>query len=357
MRDAVQACARAGIRVIMVTGDHPATAAAIAREAGLGEGRAELGVLDDSASGTAHALDMATRIDVLARALPARKLDLVKSLQQKGEIVAVTGDGVNDVPALQAADIGIAMGERGTQSAREVAAIVLLDDNFKTLVQAIGEGRQLFVNLQASFAYLLMVHIPLVLTAAIVPLLGYPLLYLPIHIVWLELIIHPTALLVFQDPAPAGELARETRGRGTRFYDLRGWVVICLVGLSTTTAVVLSYLQVLRGGGGAEHARALALAVLIIAGAAAAAMLSRLGSRTARVIVAATLATLVLLTQVPAVAAVVELRPLHAREWVIALTGGALCGGLARWMTKTAAVSATRARRAPLSRRAAVFPP
>src|SRR5947199_315316 len=139
-------------------------------------------------------------VDVVARAAPAQKLSLVRALQATGAVVAVTGDGVNDVPALQAADIGIAMGERGTRSAREVAAIVLLDDNFRTIVRAIGEGRQLFLNLQLSFLYLLMIHIPLVITAAFVPFAGYPLLYLPIHIVWLELLIHPTALLVFQEP-------------------------------------------------------------------------------------------------------------------------------------------------------------
>jgi magnesium-transporting ATPase (P-type) len=115
-------------------------------------------------------------VDVIARAKPAQKLLLVKSLQKSGEIVAVTGDGVNDVPALQAADIGIAMGERGTRSAREVAAIILLDDNFRTIVGAIGEGRQLFENLQLSFSYLLVIHIPLVLTATLIPLAGYPLI-------------------------------------------------------------------------------------------------------------------------------------------------------------------------------------
>ena len=118
-------------------------------------------------------------VHVIARAAPAQKLALVRALQARGEIVAVTGDGVNDVPALQAADIGIAMGERGTRSAREVASIVFLDDNFRTIVQAIAEGRQLFRNLQLSFQYILMIHIPLVITAALIPLAGYPLLYLP----------------------------------------------------------------------------------------------------------------------------------------------------------------------------------
>ena len=138
-------------------------------------------------------------IDVIARAAPAQKLALVRALQQAGEIVAVTGDGSTTCPALQAADVGIAMGERGTRSAREVASIVLLDDNFSTIVHAISEGRQLFRNLQLSFQYVLVLHIPLVVTAALVPLVGYPLLYSPLHIIWLEMIIHPTALLVFQE--------------------------------------------------------------------------------------------------------------------------------------------------------------
>ncbi len=118
------------------------------------------------------------------------------------------------------------MGERGTRSAREVASIVLLDDNFRTIVGAIAEGRQLFRNLKLSFAYLLMIHAPLVTTAAMIPLFGFPLLYLPAHIVWFELIIHPTALLVFQDLPSSEALEPAVRRRKLRFFDSLEWAAI-----------------------------------------------------------------------------------------------------------------------------------
>jgi Ca2+-transporting ATPase len=252
----------------------------------------------------------------------------VRTLQAQGEIVAVTGDGVNDVPALQAADVGISMGERGTRSAREVAAIVLLDDNFRTIAGAIAEGRQLFRNLQLSFAYLLMIHIPLILSAAIIPLSGYPLLYLPIHIVWLELIIHPTALLVFQDRPPPGRMAPIRRGNRTGFYGSRRWAVILLAGGAITVATALSYEHALGVLREVEHARAIALAVLIIAGATITAVLAGFGNWAARIVIAASLGSLLILVQTPALAALVHLRPLHFQDWMIALAAGMGTGAL-----------------------------
>ncbi|MBC7143515.1 MAG: HAD-IC family P-type ATPase, partial [Rhodobacteraceae bacterium] len=265
-------------------------------------------------------------IDVVARCLPAGKLALVEALRREGALVAVTGDGVNDAPALRGADIGIAMGEGGSRSAQEVASIVLLDDNFATIIRAIAEGRQLFANLRLSFAFLLMVHAPLVASAALVPLLGYPLLYLPVHIVWLELIIHPTALLVFQDlPAPGG-LGPARPAGAPRFFSGRERAVIALVGGLTTAAVLRGYDFSLGTPPDVAHARSMALAILISASAAITAALSRLRTPGARIAAGLTLGSAFLAIQVPAAAAILHLSPLHPGDWLAALSGGALCG-------------------------------
>ncbi len=329
--EAVDQARRAGIHVVMITGDHAATACAVAREVGIGGGapRAIEGdCLEDEL--VKHGPRGLLEIDVIARAIPAQKLRLVQALQSRGEIVAVTGDGVNDVPALQAADIGIAMGERGTRSAREVAAIVLLDDNFRTIVSAIREGQQLFRNLRSSFAYLLMIHIPLVATATLIPLAGYPLLYLPIHVVWLELIIHPTALLVFQSESPDTSLKPVgQRERAGRFFRVWQWIVVGAVGTAVTLVVLYVYERALGVGPDAEHARAMALVTLVMASATLTAALSQLRTATARTIVAVSVASAVTLVQVPLLAELLHLKPLHLDDWAIAAGGGLLSGGIA----------------------------
>jgi Ca2+-transporting ATPase len=313
---AVDLCREGLIHTIMVTGDHPLTARAVAREIGLGGPEPVIVSGDEIEARVARGEGATLRhVDVIARAAPAQKLALVRALQDAGEIVAVTGDGVNDVPALQAADVGIAMGERGTRSAREVASIVLLDDNFRTIVRAIGEGRQLFRNLQLSFFYLLMIHIPLVITAAFVPLAGYPLLYLPVHIVWLEMIIHPTALLVFQELPASERLAPGAAGGPARFFSRRDWVVIAAVGGLVTIFVVAGYLTSLSEGGRVEHGRAMALGVLTLTSAALTAALSGLRTWTSRFVTGGTVALSVLLIQTPIVARLLHLEPLHVLDW------------------------------------------
>lgn len=320
--DAIQNCREGGIHVVMVTGDHPVTAEAVAREIGLGQGNPK--VIEANQLDALSQLEGAAAlmsIDVIARAAPSQKLSLVRGLQSTGEIVAVTGDGINDVPALQAADIGIAMGQRGTHSAREVAAIVLLDDNFRTIIRAIAEGRQLFHNLKLSFAYLLMIHIPLVITAALIPLAGYPLLYQPIHIVWLELIIHPTALLVFQELPTNERLSLIQKTHHPRFFNLREWGVIGIVGVLLTLIIIYGYEHSLGIGHEVDHARAMALATLTFASAMLTIALSGLSNFISRIMVGATIALTLLLVQFPALASLLHLAPLHLNDLMQSAVG------------------------------------
>jgi Ca2+-transporting ATPase len=321
--DELMECRAAGIRVVMVTGDHPATAAGVARELGMTGGI----VLGDELVrrlGNGEALG-SIDFDVVARALPAQKLALVRALKAEGEIVAVTGDGVNDVPALQAADVGIAMGERGTRSARDIASIVLLNDNFSTIVHAIAEGRQLFRNLQLSFQYLLLIHIPLAITATFIPLLGHPILYLPVQIVWLETLIHPTALLVFQELPARGPLQPVPKRRATRFFSGGEWFLIAATGALITALILWTYDRSLLHGGSVEHARATAMVAMTCASAAATAILSRLRTTSAWLMVVATVGTSLILVQTPWLAAHLSLQPLHRDDWLIAVFGGLLC--------------------------------
>ena len=321
VREAVQTCLQAGIRVIMVTGDHPLTAGAIAAQIGLGGGAPRVVSLDGHHDQALDADELAAA-DVIARAAPGQKLQLVQALQARGHTVAVTGDGVNDVPALQTADIGIAMGQRGTRSAREAAAIVLLDDNFRTLVNAIAEGRQLFANLQRGFAYLLLVHLPLVLSAALIPLAGLPLLYLPIHIVWLELLIHPTAMLGFQQHSPPGLERRRPVDGPVRFFPPQAWWALLLGSASATAAVLAAYAAGLHWLGNdtdpAGSARTLALVVLMLCSVAFLAVLSGLAGRMPRLIAGAGLAS-VALVQLPLLSPLLQVQPLGPAALALAL--------------------------------------
>ncbi|ODS67603.1 MAG: ATPase [Acidovorax sp. SCN 68-22] len=203
---ALAECRRAGVRVIMMTGDHPATARAIAQQVGLSDRPdvitgAELEALDDTA--LAQRL---RHVDLCARLKPQHKLRLVQLLRASGEVVAMTGDGVNDAPALKAADVGIAMGERGTDVAREAAALVLLDDSFARIVAAIRQGRRIDDNIRKATRFVFAVHIPIIGLALVPTLLHWPALLLPVHIVLLELLIDPACAIVFEAEPEAEDL-------------------------------------------------------------------------------------------------------------------------------------------------------
>ena len=209
---ALAECRRAGVRVIMMTGDHPSTARAIAQQVGLSDRPdvitgAQLEALDD-----ASLSERLRHVDLCARLKPQHKLRLVQLLRASGEVVAMTGDGVNDAPALKAADVGIAMGERGTDVAREAAALVLLDDSFARIVAAIRQGRRIDSNIRKAVRFVFAVHVPIIGLALVPTLLHWPVLLLPVHIVLLELLIDPACSIVFEAEAEDSDtMARAPR--------------------------------------------------------------------------------------------------------------------------------------------------
>jgi len=216
--EAVRQCFEAGIRIVMITGDHPATARAIARQAGLAA-EAVLSGDDLATLGDAELQARMKTASVCARIAPEQKLRIVQALKVNGEIVAMTGDGVNDAPALKAAHVGIAMGGRGTDVAREAAALVLLDDNFASIVRAVRLGRRIFDNMQKSMSYILAVHVPIAGMALLPVLFGYPAVLLPMHIAFPELIIDPSCSLVFEnEPAEADAMRRPPRDPEARLF-------------------------------------------------------------------------------------------------------------------------------------------
>ena len=260
---AIAAARRAGIDVAMITGDHAATALAIASQAGITtaagacEG-ATLAALDDAALAT-----IVARVRVFARVTPAHKLRLVQAFQAAGHVVAMTGDGVNDAPALKAAHVGIAMGVRGTDVAREAAEIVLLDERVGSIVDGIALGRRVFDNLRRVMAYIVAIHVPIAGAALLPLLMGLPPLLLPVHVVLTEMVIDPMCSLVFEGaPARADLMSRPPSAAGRALVD---WGVMTrgLVQGGSMLAVVLGlYALALHLGLPTDGARALAILAL-----------------------------------------------------------------------------------------------
>jgi len=243
---AIAQCRAAGVRVVMITGDHARTAQAIARELGLlnisgkqGEQVLTGGELDALSDEALRA--RLHEVQVFARIVPQQKLRLVEAFKANGEIVAMTGDGVNDAPALKAAHIGVAMGKRGTDVAREAAGLVLLNDDFASLVATIGLGRRIYDNLRKAMSYALAVHIPIVGMALLPVLLGEPLLLLPAHIMFLQMIIDPACSIFFEaEPAAGDIMQRPPRQANQPLFGgklLTGSLLQGLVAFAVTAAI------------------------------------------------------------------------------------------------------------------------
>jgi len=333
---AVAECTAAGVRVVMITGDYPATARTIAHRAGLEHcddviSGAELERMSDS--------DLARRVKdvrVFARVVPTQKLRIVNALKAAGEIVAMTGDGVNDAPALKSAHIGIAMGGRGTDVAREAASLVLLDDDFSSIVAAIRLGRRIFDNIKKAIAFIVAVHVPIVgLSMIPVFIAGWPLLLLPVHIVFLELIIDPSCSLIFEtEEAEADVMRRPPRRPDERLFSRATLGLATAQGLSVLAACVTVYLLA-RDGHSAEAARASTFATLVVAvlvvilvnrswTRSAFAML-RVPNAALRWVVLGTICLLATVLFVPEAQELLHFAPLHPPDLAFALAAGLVC--------------------------------
>ena len=225
---AVAECHTAGIRVVMITGDYPTTAKAIGQQAGLDITNVINGDAIEIMTDEALAAVLKTT-SIFARIRPNQKLRIVKLLKKQGEIVAMTGDGVNDAPAIKAADIGIAMGGRGTDVAREASSIVLLDDDFGSIVKTIQLGRRIYDNLRKAIEYIIAVHIPIAGLAILPLLLGLPLMLTPIHIAFLEMVIDPACSIVFEAEAAENNVMQRPPRKPTSALVLRKRVIWAVI--------------------------------------------------------------------------------------------------------------------------------
>lgn len=264
--NAIKECYAAGIKVIMITGDYPSTAKSIATQAGMNTNDLVLTGSDLKNMSDAELKEKIKSVNIFARIVPEQKLQIIKALKANGEVVAMTGDGVNDAPALKAADIGIAMGGKGTDVARESSSLVLLDDNFSSIVSAIRSGRKIFDNLQKAMAYIIAVHIPIIgLTLLPAFFNGLPILLMPLHIVFMELIIDPVCSIAFEsEREERGIMNRLPRNPNEQFFGIRKILGSASMGFLLLGMVMAVYFISINEGHTDGEIRAITFSALII---------------------------------------------------------------------------------------------
>jgi Ca2+-transporting ATPase len=250
----------------MITGDNGITAKSIARQIGIPNSENVITGHELETMSDEELMDRVKTTNIFARVIPRHKMRIVKALKDTGEIVAMTGDGVNDAPALKYADIGIAMGKRGTGVAKEAADMILLDDNFTTIVDTVKDGRRIYDNIKKAIGYVFVIHIPIALMALLTPLLHLPLLLLPVHVVLLELIIDPTCSIVFErQPAEKNIMGRKPRSPKEPLIIRNLMVKSILQGLSIFAAAFFPYVYMIETGFTDNTARTFAITVFIFA--------------------------------------------------------------------------------------------
>jgi Ca2+-transporting ATPase len=263
--EAIRECYSAGIRVVMITGDYPATAQNIARQIGLKNSHDVINGKELAAMSADALRERSREVNVFARVLPEQKLYLVEAFKANGEVVAMTGDGVNDAPALKAAHIGIAMGGRGTDVAREAASLVLLDDDFSSIVTAIRLGRRIYDNLKKAMTYIFAIHVPIAGMTLLPVVFRLPLVLMPLHIVFLELVIDPACSMAFEsEPEHSNIMKRPPRPPSARMFDRKTLAVGLIQGMMLLLVTIAAFVISLYRGQGEHDARAISFTTLVL---------------------------------------------------------------------------------------------
>lgn len=335
VHEAVALCRRAGIRVIMITGDYPVTAKNIAKKIGLNGDAGiltgpELDAMDDG-----QLKERISHISIFARVVPEQKLRIVQALKGTGEVVAMTGDGVNDAPALKAAHIGIAMGGRGTDVARESSDLVLMDDDFTSIVQATRIGRRIFDNLQKAMTFIFSVHIPIAGMSLLPVFFGWPLILFPVHILFLELIIDPACSVVFEmEEEEKGIMDRKPRTVSEPLFGPKMIFIGLVQGLGLLTILTAIYIWAISSGFGEGEARSLVFINLVFGNLGMIISnrywtrnvfsIIRIPNRAFWYVAAATIVFLFLSLFMPHLNALFKFEPLHPWQYVFCLGTGLL---------------------------------